>query len=571
MRWLIRRLQRKGKAQVAYEEDVHYGDTLTIGRGADQAIFLTDLRAALQHARVTVSGRGKYRVESLILAGIRINGGIVQGATLGPGSVIEIGSTRIELVDPPADFEGAVEISTIERSEQEASARTRARPTSLDQTWLGKRPLSWGLFALILALFLLLPMAAHYAPALDGLLRATPLPSRSAWEAGELASAHHFFGQECGTCHGPAPFTWVRDETCLTCHAAIAAHADPALFDLPQLGEARCAHCHRDHNGPDGLVRADQALCADCHATLSQRVAEHADASGAKAGAVSLSAADVTDFGMDHPEFRVSLPEWSADGQYAPRRVALGSSGVAERSGLKFPHDLHLAPEGIRGPDGDRVLVCASCHRPDAGGATMQPVDFESMCQDCHRLTFDITEPGRQVPHAKIEEILYTLDEFYARRALEGEIKDPTAPATVRTRRRPGQPVTREIRQEALTWARDKARRTGESLFTGTACSVCHAVTPGRTADEPWMVAPVRVAGIWFPKAHFDHGSHTTMACGDCHAAEQSSASQDVLLPDIANCRQCHAGEDGGGNLLSSGCIACHGYHESGELLLRDL
>lgn len=193
------------------------------------------------------------------------------------------------------------------------------------------------------------------------------------------------------------------------------------------------------------------------------------------------------------------------------------------------------------------------------------------MCQDCHRLTFDVTEPQRQVPHAKIEEILYMLDEFYARRALEGEIKDPTAPATVRTRRRPGQPVTREIRQEALTWARDKARRTGESLFTGTACSTCHAVTPGRSADDPWMVAPVRVAGVWFPKAHFDHGSHTTMACADCHAAAQSDASQDLLLPDIANCRGCHAGEHGAGNRLSSSCTACHGYHESGELLLKNL
>src|SRR5690606_8730797 len=124
------------------------------GRVADQAIFLPDLRAALQHAKVTVAGSGKYRVDSLILAGIRVNGGIVQAATLVPGSVIEIGSTRIERVQPPADFEGAVEVSTIERSEQEASARTRAQPTTLQETWLGKRRLSWGLFALVLVLFL---------------------------------------------------------------------------------------------------------------------------------------------------------------------------------------------------------------------------------------------------------------------------------------------------------------------------------------------------------------------------------------------------------------------------------
>lgn len=577
MRWLIRRLQRRGKGQVAYEDDVHYGDVLTIGRGADQAIFLTDLRAALQHAKITVASRGKYRVDSLILAGLRVNGGIVQAATLGAGDVIEIGSTRIELVEPPADFEGAVEVSTIERAEQEASARSRARPTSLQETWLQKRWPSLGLFALILLLFLVLPIGAHYSTSLDGFLRASPLPSRGAWEAGELAPAHHFFGEDCGTCHGSQPFAVVRDATCLTCHATIAAHADPVVFDLPQLGEARCAHCHRDHNGRFGLVREDQALCADCHSGLAEK---HAALAGAPAAAGEPGAAgerpdaviaNVTDFGDDHPEFRVTLTEWSASRGSSVRRVALNTSDAVERSGLKFPHDTHLDPAGIRGPDGDRVLVCASCHQPDRGAATMQPVDFETMCQDCHRLTFDVTEPQRQVPHAKIEEILYMLDEFYARRALEGEIKDPTAPETVRTRRRPGQPVTREIRQEALTWARDKARRTGESLFTGTACSNCHAVTPGRVADEPWMVAPVRVAGIWFPKAHFDHGSHTTMACADCHAAEQSDTSQDLLLPDIASCRTCHAGESGASNRLSSSCTACHGYHESGELLLRDL
>ena len=40
MRWLIRRVLKKGKGTVSYEEDVHYGDVLTIGRAADQAIFL---------------------------------------------------------------------------------------------------------------------------------------------------------------------------------------------------------------------------------------------------------------------------------------------------------------------------------------------------------------------------------------------------------------------------------------------------------------------------------------------------------------------------------------------------
>ena len=63
MRWLIRRVLKKGKGAVSYEEDVHYGDALTIGRAADQAIFLPDLRAALNHARITLLSSGEYKIE----------------------------------------------------------------------------------------------------------------------------------------------------------------------------------------------------------------------------------------------------------------------------------------------------------------------------------------------------------------------------------------------------------------------------------------------------------------------------------------------------------------------------
>ena len=93
MRWLIRRVLKKGKGAVSYEEDVHYGDVLTIGRAADQAIFLPDLRAALNHARVTLLSNGQYKVESLIIAGIRVNGDITY-ATTGPPARSSKSATR---------------------------------------------------------------------------------------------------------------------------------------------------------------------------------------------------------------------------------------------------------------------------------------------------------------------------------------------------------------------------------------------------------------------------------------------------------------------------------------------
>ena len=558
MRWLIRRVTRKGKGSVAYEEDIHYGDMLTVGRGSDQAIFVPDLKVALEHARLTALGNGQYKVESQILAGVRVNGAATQNVNAGPGTQVEIGGTRLTLLEPSGDFDAAVEVATIDQAEKQAASEAKSLPTALGQTWLARRLPSWLLFTLIAGLMVLLPMAAHYSQKLAAFEAHSPLPTRDAWQAGELAASHKFFGAQCNLCHEKA-FRWVRDESCARCHAATRAHADPVKFNLPALGEARCAHCHRDHNGTDGLIIRDQVLCSECHSDLRRETAD------------ATTLGDVEDFGDAHPQFSVNLPQWDANGAFAPVRTSLATPRIEEQSGLKFPHDAHLDPKGINAPDGKKVLSCASCHQPDAGGAAMKPIDFEPMCQECHRLDFDIREPQRQVPHGKIAEIQYMLDEFYARRALEGGYGDAAAPPQVQQRRRPGQALSRQEQAEALAWAREKSRKVGEDLFTGRACTVCHTVALRPDAENPWYVAPVRVNGIWYAKAAFTHAKHeANMKCGDCHAAADSKASSDLLIPGIDNCRQCHAGE-GARDKVASTCIACHGYHDSEFLVLSEL
>jgi predicted CXXCH cytochrome family protein len=96
-------------------------------------------------------------------------------------------------------------------------------------------------------------------------------------------------------------------------------------------------------------------------------------------------------------------------------------------------------------------------------------------------------------------------------------------------------------------------------------------VSPGRLAGEPWRIAPVRVAGIWFSKAHFTHASHTVgVGCKDCHEAAKSTESADLLIPGVENCRGCHAGE-GAIDKVPSTCVSCHGYHEASFLVLAEL
>jgi Cytochrome c3 len=552
MRWLIRRVLKKGKGAVSYEEDVHYGDVLTIGRAADQAIFLPDLRAALNHARATLLSNGQYKVESLIIAGIRVNGDITYATTVAAGAVVEIGNTRLTLLPAPQDFDGGVEISTLDKTEQQAEKDRRAKPTRLGQTRLSKRAPAWILFTLILVFGLALPMLGHFIPGFGEMLKHTPLPNTMSWNPGTIDASHQFFGADCEKCHQKA-FLTVRDSACLTCHANTPAHADPAKFNLPQLGNAECRTCHQDHNGARGLIRTDQRLCSDCHLNLKARTQN------------ASTFADVGDFGKVHPEFKIDLPGWDAAGKFAPQRMTLAAN-LKENSGLKFNHLKHLKPDGLEAPKGHRTLDCNSCHIPDAGGAKMRPVNFEAMCHDCHTLGFDALSPDREVPHGKVNEVIFMLNEYYARVALEGGYADAESPVIVQERRRPGSPpLSQQQQQEALSWARERTAQVTESLFTGRACTTCHKVMPPRTAGDTWNVAPVRVSGVWYTDAKFTHAKHVTVKCEDCHDARKSEQAADLLIPGIDNCKVCHGGAYAKDKVATT-CISCHDYHQSGVL-----
>ncbi len=557
MRWLIRRVLKKGKGAVSYEEDVHYGDVLSIGRAADQAIFLPDLRAALNHARITLLPSGQYKVESLILAGIRVDGQIVYVTTAAPGAIVEIGSTRLTLLTAPQDFDGGVEITTLDKTEQQAEKERRSKPTRLGQTGLSKRRPAWLFFILILVFGLALPMAGHFMPGFGELLSHTPLPSTSSWNPGTIDASHRFFAADCKRCHQTA-FLTVRDNACLACHSNTPAHADPVKFNLPQLGNAECRSCHQDHNGVRGLIRTDQRLCADCHVKLKSRTQN------------ASTFEDVGDFGTSHPEFKIDLPGWDSAGKFAPQRVTFAAD-LKENSGLKFNHLKHLKPDGLETPNGRRTLDCNGCHKLDAGGGKMRPVNFEAMCHDCHKLGFDTLAPDREVPHGKVNEVLFTLNEYYARVALEGGYQDAKSPVIVQERRRPGSPpLSQQQQQEALAWARDQARTVTESLFTGRACTTCHKVTPPRQAGDTWQIAPVRVSGVWYGEAKFAHAKHETVKCDDCHAARKSEQSSDLLIPGIGNCRACHGGAYAKDKVATT-CIECHDYHQSGTLKMGKL
>ncbi len=78
---------------------------------------------------------------------------------------------------------------------------------------------------------------------------------------------------------------------------------------------------------------------------------------------------------------------------------------------------------------------------------------------------------------------------------------------------------------------------------------------------EQWKVEPVKLTQTWMPRAQFNHQSHKTTDCLECHnGANVSKKSSDVLMPAIAECRTCHSGAEDKAKLPSD-CLMCHQFH----------
>ena len=364
--------------------------------------------------------------------------------------------------------------------------------------------------------------------------------------AGPIHSAHSPTASECDACHINA-FERVPDSACEECHT-VDRHVVRSM--TPVLGEIRCASCHLEHNEPQQLVNQHQGLCGDCHADTPP----------------DASLASASDFLEDHPEFKVNLllagtlADGAVEWDFYP--VPLSEAQGAEQSNLIFDHAVHLNDAGIVTPQGRRVIECSECHTPEPGGAGMLPISMDEHCSDCHTLAFDPDDPSRTVPHGDPETVMQSLVEYYSARLLGA---DPDA-VTQRVRR-PGQQLSRADRDRAAAEARVKAVEVAEDLFERRACSNCHYVSRlDDNTEVPWSVQPVQLADAFFANAFFSHAAHDTevTGCDSCHAAATSESAQDVLLPDLESCRDCHGSGYSSRNSASqipSTCVMCHSFH----------
>lgn len=559
MRCLIRFRSRAAAGTVTERDRVFEGDALTLGRATDQVLHLKDRSVALEHARI--ARRGNHSVLSCrVFGGALVNGVPVQDARLAPGDVLQIGANILRIVEPPVGFDLAFTFELDPNAARGDGARAPAL-LRIGGGWLGTRRWSWLLFMSVLAIGLVLPGQAIFNLQWRTSLRGSVLPDDSLWSPGPLVPAHASLSAKCEACHDRT-FERVRNEACLSCHADnLHEHATVNGRAVRQLASERCGSCHEEHQVPSQLVRRDDRLCAACHSNLSAVVGGE------------THAAPVTDFGVDHPEFGVTMLQvGDAAGPPDEVRGSLADTALREPIGLKFPHDKHLVSKGIKSPRGTVVMGCGDCHTPETGGARMRPINMRAHCAECHRLDFDPANPERQAPHGDAHAVWQSLREYYSARYLEG---NPDPRATAGGVRRPvaaAAVLSDAERERRLRRAEDQARVVGRDLFERRACKVCHELLRNEDARIPYAVKPVLLTVAWMPAARFSHAHHGTSqsTCRDCHSAEKSHEASDILMPEIANCRRCHAGATrASSDRMATSCTVCHDFHNPRRALWR--
>jgi predicted CXXCH cytochrome family protein len=489
-----------------------------------------------------------------------VNGAAVASARLSVGDSFEVGRNRLTVVEPPGGFDIGLQIE-LDR-DIDASAFENAFRTDLGQGRLTTRSAAWGLSAAVILLGFLVPFVLASLADHDAALRRF-LPADDLWTSGPLHEAHALAtGDDCQACH-QGFFQRVRDDSCQACHAGINDHVDPGQpADAHTMAATapRCATCHREHNEPDPyLVITADALCTDCHASPDEL--QHA-----------RLMEQVTGFsGTEHPTFDASLlkPRASRAGTglvFAWETSVEPVAVASEVSNLKFPHDTHLDPGLVTDLQTGEALGCRDCHKLSLDREHFVPVTMETTCVGCHELTFDPQMPDRQLPHGVPVEVMMTLEGQYLRK-----FSDPDVPqdAVVRRRIPDRDNSTLECTDTAFNCAAQAAAEDIREQFSVRGCVSCHVVEEHDVEEvyARYQVHPVRLAQDFFTAGRFDHFSHQVMkgdtgdaACLQCHAANLSSVSTDLLIPDVDNCLGCHS-DSPAPDRVALRCVDCHSYH----------
>lgn len=588
MSFILRRIATTKTGKQIVRDQPLPGDTITLGRDSANTIHVADLAVNPHHATIGSTDGRTVRVTAQEGLGFDLNGRTETLADIdsAAGGELRFGGHRLTIARE--DDKIILLVERIDELSQSSKDVDEVKAFSLAGVMPGKRVGAWTFGLLMLLAFLVGPIWAWYSyRQVDE--RPGNFHADRTWISGPLSSAHANLTKDCQSCH-VEPFVAVTDTACVNCHTGehkamsmahanastamlLAARAPDGGFDkfLANVGEAfnrpqgRCVDCHTEHEGAGPMAATPQKFCADCHDGMQARL---------KSAGHPTLLGDAGDFGTGHPEFRPLVR--AAPGAKLAR--AAPGKGTVDYNGLKFPHDLHLQATGgvarmaasFRGRhDFGQKLECENCHRVEADGVRVKPVEMERDCAMCHSLAFEtVGGVTRTLRHGEPAQVVADLTAYY-------RSTPPSRPLQLggMQRRRPGAYAEGQVYNiyfNEVAVRPSRAQDAVRAVFSkGGACYDCHTIF-APAAGNNWRVAAVNQTPRYLQKGWFDHDTHKETACADCHtAAPASKTSTNLLVPGLRQCRDCHVGESGARlvkveTATESPCAMCHEYHSDG-------
>lgn len=583
MRALLTYISVRRSGNVARRTEETDSQAVRVGRSLANQIPLKGLSVSLHHAEFVLRADGVYLVplpaSTVLLSGLRIEGDV----RVGVGDVVRISGYELRVAGlGENNFDLLLEIQRVEESRSELDKLRERSQMQFEHGLWTRRSWSWIAVVAVLAGTLIGPLATGM---------------RSWWNTGPISNNHAAIANDCAACH--SPFSPVKNEACLDCHPQIGSHAEKRP-EFAYLDSMRCAGCHLEHGGDEGLAALEDVSCASCHANLD----EHHETQLGRS----------SDFAALHPEFTLHmlnpmLP--AADQRDMPEpkpepeivRVAW-TEGAKEASGLAFGHLTHVG--GVRFPDSTSTnLRCDACHVVDEGGRRMKPIGFEEHCRSCHPLNYG---RGRmraaRAHHGEPRALRRQLRLAYLDNALPREPGETMQEHRQRKLlyRIPGTKSTPE-EQQLIDYVNGRVDSAFALLMGDEYCGLCHDLLPDGDG-VPTDVAPVALTRAWFGATRFDHSSHSSTRCGDCHPRaaahseeyaartdgfvraagtlpgelpygllskkelerrnlEPSRHASDVLVLGKKSCRGCHGGSLARPPEVASPCVMCHPFHHA--------
>ncbi|WP_379554341.1 cytochrome c3 family protein [Qipengyuania sp. DGS5-3] len=557
MAFLLRTIDYTASGREIVRERNAYGTTLSIGRATSNDIVIPDLAVEQEHARIEADGNA-VRVSSIGTLGFQHEGRTTTDTSFDPagGGELTFGTYRLQFA---REGDGGPVAITIQQQQEAEDTRDAVRGFDLASAMPSKRTMAWISLSVILLAFLAVPIWSHLTrdklvPDAD---REGQVAMDASWSTGALSTAHHGLEDNCEACHVNA-FEAVRDDTCLTCHEGLGDHAEiprqltgrgpmstgdelqwAVATTLGKEGPGSCTTCHSEHEGAGKMEPASQKFCAECHDTMDTRLTD-------------TKLENAGDFGDHHPQFMALI--YTELGQEKPERISLDGN-PREEHGLKFPHDLHMSGTGGVARMANSLsqygdgLECSDCHTLPETRVDFEPVNMEENCEACHSLVYDkVGSTFRSLRHGDVDEMradLAAMDRAPRRAITAG-------------RSRPGEFAQGRRYYQNFGRPQRNYIAINQALSKDGVCGECHM--PTTTNGRPDVV-PVNLRPFYFQTGRFNHQAHEQETCVSCHAAETSKSANDLLLPKLDSCRECHQGEQAVEAEVPSSCAMCHSYH----------